>query len=235
MAMNLGINTKKLYIGFTTIVTTNFEQNAFLTDGKMHRPTWDSNKSITSENIGSSIEDTYIDLGIVTDEREELSVGSIAIPLPGMGGQHRLSWPIGGKVLRISLSGIIPDGEYVSMYTDNSIISPIMHGKSNSSVFKYKMNRLITYQNIVDNLPESSSSLFRNTMPNIVQYRRTYIQENTLNTTSMTHLSKYLIASYSMDFISGTRNIRYSLTLEMTNNTNLKLRDGIRPRDLGDI
>jgi hypothetical protein len=233
MGINIGYKTRKLYFGHSLRVSNDADEMGFDAQGR-----WNIGYTVEVPSSRLIREDDYLDLGILTDEREELALGSIAIPVPGAGAQHRISWSVAGRVLRLTLSGIIPDGLYVSQYSNGNIIDSSLHGRSNASVFRYKVNKYLAYTNVLDsgnNVPIKIGpfSLDVAGLPAVVQFRRTYLQENTGN--NKTNLSRFIITSYSVDFIQGTRNLRYTLTLEMGNNTGLNLQDGIKAKNIGEI
>jgi len=220
MAMNLGMKTPKLW--FVTNMTagdfnpTNAENDSFNTNG-----TWNT----STGGATAPREEQYLDLGIVLDEREELTMGGIPISLPGTGVDNRLFWAVGGKVLRVTVSGIIPDGYYVSSNaTDNTIYS----GKSCSSVFKYKMCRILAYQNFA-----TGGEGFIGNIANMhaVRYRRSMVYEKTPGSDAE-EIAQWIITSYSFNYIQGTRNLQYTISLDLSNNSGLP--SNMRPRSFGE-
>lgn len=209
MAMNLGIKTAKLWFVSNPSGSGDYNpSNDQYSNGFNHLGQW-----VMSNNPR---EEQYLDLGIITDEREDLSLGGIPYSTPGTGTQSRIYWAVGGKILRLTLTGIIPDGYYVS---SNSLDDAIYHNRSNSSIFRYKLNRIISYQTVLDSLTNIHN----------VRYRRRGILENNGS------VSKWVLTSYSFSYIAGTRNIQYTISLDQANNVNAGLRDGIFPRNFGDI
>ena len=209
MAINSNSNTKtiKLFIRntgstFADNLTVAQYDNGFLSDG-----TWDSGTYATIPS-----EDDYIDIGFVNDEREELSIGGLPFALPGTGADQTYNWAIMGKIMRVTISGTIPDGLYVPTSTavsnsssttwasSNVYGSDITTYKSNSSVFKYKMSKLIAYQAVVFGLTESL--LIHN-----VYYRRRYLIDQ--SSTSTNRPTNWVLSSYSAGFIEGTRVLKY--------------------------
>ena len=238
MAMKLGYNTKKLFIGPDLKVTNVQEKTGFNPiTGQVNIPVWYDSSGGTGPSVNPHIatksgwvplsEDHYIDLGIITDEREELTMGGLAVSAPGTSVSQRVFWAIGGKVLRVSISGTILDGVYTGIGGSS------LNGKSNSSVFKYKMNKLIAYQRI-----QGFSTA--NLLLHVVQYRRKYMTESADDHGSdATNLAKWIITGYSCGFIQGTRNLSYTISLDMANNIDLvgndPLNDGIGSREFGDL
>lgn len=229
MAMNLGYNTPKLFLG----------QNIVITNSQ-----WDSGFDTAGNWVGGSISGGYsasptvltemdfIDLGIVTDEREELTMGGIPLSIPGTSVSTRLFWAVGGKVLRVTISGIIPDGVYVNCDSGGTYAG-FFSGKSNSSVFRFKLNKRLGYQTVL------SDSSF---IPNAVQYRRRMLKEMQSNASGGTQLAKWILTGYALGFVEGTRNLRYTLTLDLANNVTLSKLDplsddstGILTRTFGDV
>jgi len=168
------------------------------------------------------LESEYLDIGFVTDEREELSIGGVAYSFPGEGTNSRIFLAIGGKILRVTITGIIPDGLYGSAESS-------YNGKSNSSVFKYKLNKYFAYQKIVESISDI------NLLPHLVQYRRKYIYETEDVDTDNSEMGYWILTSYSTAFINGTRNISYTITLDQSNNFGRDLNSGINVRSFGDI
>jgi len=210
MAMgNLSSKSVKLFIGDTlqprlAVVVGNVTVNQ-VDDGFNSIGAWvggsmyhvDSNGNYTNNTVS---ETDYIDIGYVTDERDEVSIGGIGISLPGTGADNRIFWAVGGKTVRVTISGIIPDGLYYD------ISGGSLMGLSNSSVFKYKMNKYIAYQ------ATSLSNLF----PHIVHYRRRYVNESVDGGTI-----RYVIVNYSSSFIEGSRHLKYSISLDMAGNVSV--------------
>lgn len=216
MGINIGANTKKLYLGSEIVITNDQYDNGFSQSG-----TWSGGQIIYNGSTIDLTEDYYLDLGIVTEEREELTNGGIAISAPTRGVDDRIFWGIGGKILRLTISGIIPDGLYID------INGGALNGKSNASVFKYKLNKYISY--LAFNLTSQK-------FPNVVQYRRTYlIERNDITSTTTTHLARYMLTGYNTSFINGTRNLAYTITLDLSNNIGLALGDNIYFKDFGDL
>jgi len=257
-----GLKTRKMYINSNSIVI----KDAQFFDGWEDDGSWDGT-SISGGNgskqyllgiLGSRdttklFEDDYIDLGIVTDEKEDLSIGAITLSIPGTGAGDRINWAIGGKVLRLTITGIIPDGVYIpircatadkwtmedtiggggsdkddplfysDVYGDPATPSTLM---SNTSVFRFKMNRL---------LAQRGFNLTNNASPARVKYRRKYINETLAPGTVNDNIGNYTVTGYGISFIQGTRNLRYTITLDLSNNQDSNLRKGIRPRAFGDI
>lgn len=212
MAMNLGMKTPKLWFanGNSDFNPTNTKYQ----DGFDSTGVWVGGGTAPTE-------EQYLDLGIVIDEREELTLGGIPISLPGTGVQSRVFWAVGGKVLRVTISGIIPDGVYIPTSTSDSDIygSGVSTYKSNSSIFRYKLNKLLAYQDLLSGVI---------TIHN-VRYRRMGLLENTNS------VPKWVVTNYSYAFISGTRNIQYTMSLDMSNNVIDGISSGIRPRAFGEI
>ena len=211
MAMNLGMKTPKLYFKISEYsgLTNNIYENGIKADG-----TWDTAVSSTV-----ATEEQYLDLGIVLNEREEVTIGGIAFSLTGTGVNDRVFWAVGGKILRVSISGIIPDGIYVA--TDGSTR---FNGKSNASVFRYKLSKLIAYSDLTDG-PLNI---------HLVRYRRKMLIEDNINDI----IPIWVMTSYSCDYINGTRNLQYTITLDLANNIKILgsgLKDGIIPRNFGDV
>lgn len=236
MAMNLGYKTTKLLLGYDLRITNAAYDAGFKTDG-----TWDTGYKIATAR-GSSVnpnENDYIDLGIVTDENEQTSIGSVRIPIPFTANAY--NWAIGGRVIRVTISGIIPDGVYVSMGTDvtNNPYTNL-NGLSNVSVFRFKMARFITY----------STFSLNNIQPTIVQYRRKYLYEvdddtdnwfwgsSTYTPGTYTNFAKWTVTGFSGNFIQGTRNYAYTINLDLANNSpdliNAPTMSGVNPRPFGD-
>lgn len=181
-----------------------------------------------SLNIGvipSLYEDDYIDIGIITDEREELALGGYGWSAPGSSASQRVYWSISGKVLRVTISGIIPDGIYTSIGVE-SPNADTYNGMSNSSVFRTKMNKIIGYLSVYEKTAKVLT-------PASVYYRRKGIYEYT------SQIPQWVLTNFSSSYIEGTRNMRYSLSLEFSNNDTListaASSTGIRAREFGDI
>lgn len=201
MAMNLGMKTTKLWF----VPNGDFSPNNNLYEnGFNHLGVWVGGDPAPTEN-------QFLDLGIIVDEREELTMGGIAFSTPGTGTNARIFWAVGGKVLRVTISGIIPDGFYHS--TDSAY-----NNKSNASVFKYKLNKNMAYQDITDAFINLHS----------VRYRRKMLIENT------DEVAKWIMTSYSISHIQGTRNLQYTITLDQANNP-LSIKSGINTRAFGEV
>jgi hypothetical protein len=210
MAMKLGVQTTILLIGSNDVTIADYRSGFSPTTGD-----W----------IGGGTkptEDQYIDIGFVTDEREELTLGGLAYSTPGTGVQDRIFWAVGGKVLRVTISGIIPDGMYKGTYDDT-----ITEGMSNSSVFRYKVNKFISYQDLTDNV----------IYIHMIGYERKYLKETGITTsTSLANIiCRWVMTGYSLSFIGGSRNLSYSITLDQAGNINNQLYSGIKPRQFGDM
>lgn len=216
MAINYsgGSKTTKLFLKSTaTYQLTNHQYY----DGFESNGTWTGGNVRTSIlTTRAPLESDFIDIGIITDEREEVAIGGLPLSLPFTSASARVYWAIGGKTIRVSLSGIIPDGVYVSDLSDGTNYN----GKSNVSVFRFKMNQFFAYQ----------AAFGGDVVPHQIQYRRKYLTEryngdySVLASTGTTHLEgvsdipQWIMTSYSFGFVDGSRNMRYSLTLEMANN-----------------
>jgi hypothetical protein len=223
MAMNFGVKTTKLYFGHNIAITNDDYDHGFSVNGA-----WDDRyiyDSSYSSNGGMRVlcENDYIDIGFVTDEREEIAVGGIPLSFPGTSAGARLFWAVGGKILRVTISGIIPDGNYVatgswppgSSSANMAEYLALFNNKSNISVFRYKMNKRIAYANFGSNNENSSLA------PHIVQYRRVFITEITPPTPTQpqnTQIAKWVMTGYSINFMEGTRVLRYTITLDLSNN-----------------
>jgi hypothetical protein len=233
MAMTLGYETTKLFLGNDIKITNDQYENGFALDGTWVKGTISGGKEGNLLN-----ECDYIDLGIVTNESEQVTIGGIRVPIPFT--TNAVTWNIGQRLIRITITGIIPDGIYVGTGSDyaNKPYKTAVNGKSNASVFRYKMNRWIT-------LNSFSSG---NWVPNIVQYRRKYLteiddiskwNERPADSTSHTKLAKWTVSGYSTSFINGTRNLSYTLNLDYSNNniglTDSYVKRGINPRSMGDF
>lgn len=171
-------------------------------------------------------EKDYIDIGIVTDEREELALGGISWSSPGSSASQRLYWAISGKVLRLTISGIIPDGDYVSVDGGD-----MYNGRSNTSVFRTKMNKLYGYVAVI------GKDAYKMLSPATLHYRRKGIYEYYRNGDD---IPSWVLTNYSISYITGSRNMQYTLSLDFSNNDFLitKASDdnvGIHPRTFGDI
>ena len=221
--------TTKLFLN-SGIKITNYQYDS----GFINTGTW-SGGSINGGSYSTGVtltEEDYIDIGVVDDEREEITLGGISYSLPGSGVNNRIFWGIGGKILRITITGLIYDGSYVAI----SSLSKF-NGMSNVSVFKYKMIKLLGYQTIIGAV--SASTFF----PNVVQYRRRGIYEKYLPSAptysaTETHLAKWMIVGYSGGYVSGTRNYRWTLTLDLSNNNTNGLDNdttGIYPKPFGEM
>lgn len=241
MAMNLGYKTKIMVVGTTDdIRMSNYiYDNLFNKDGTPNKKYYDSDGK---ENNLS--EEQYIDLGIVTGESEDTSIGSLATSIPTAGAGSRVVWAVGGRVLRIVLNGIIPDGSYVS--TD-----PKFNGKSNSSVFRYKLNKFFAYKNIAKKDETTGKREWR---PATVQYRRYGIDEKEFYVDAgnnnyikqydyhnKSEIASWVCTSYSASYIEGTKSMRYTIALDFANDIPASGYDvgddinGIRPKDVGDL
>lgn len=233
MAMNLGFRTKKLFLNQNA--TTCKINGSFVTNG-----TYTVASTFTSAGLfdnGASSADSidevsYIDLGIVTDERKDLAVGTIDFPIPTGGISNNLTWAIGSKVYRLNISGIIPDGLYVAATQASTTPVPNIpntdfSSKSNSSVFILKMSKLIGEQNLL-NGPATTFGL--NLNPCIVYYDPHYISEAN-NTSTPNLLPKYIITGFSYSFIPGTRCLQYSMSMVLGLNTNMNY----TMRSFGDV
>jgi hypothetical protein len=236
MGMNLGYKTTQLFLGDGIRINNNQFSNGFHADG-----TWWGG-SISGGKEGTLLtEADYIDLGIVTDEQEQVSVGGISVPI--FFTSNVFNWNIGPRLIRLTITGIIPDGAYIGIGADYPIGSSspskpyysAVNGKSNVSVFRFKLERWITLNTFALN----------NLTPSIVQYRRKYLYEIT-DTASMwnpvvpspgahSSLSKWTISGYSTSFINGTRNLAYTLNLDFSNNIGGHTVEGINPRSFGDF
>lgn len=223
MAMNLGMKTTKLYLLSESrdfCPTNDQYSNGFGPTG-----TW-------VDAADPPMESDYLDLGIVIDEREEMaSGGGIPISLPFTGADDRLYWAIGGKIMRVTISGIIPDGIYVCSSGDPTELS-IYNGKSNSSVFRYKLTKFLAYQNLANNFANAARL-------HVVRYRRKYMLENNDHVTLINlrnwSIPCWVITGWSLGFEPGTRNLRYSFTLDMSNNIGANMDSYLSPRSFGDI
>lgn len=180
------------------------------------------NGALNTSVLTSILESEYIDIGIVTDEREELSLGGVSWSAPGSSASQRIFWAISGKVLRVTISGFIPDGTYV--VTEGTTYA----NKSNSSVFRTKLNKLIGYLSVYE-----AGSLTKLLHPCSIYYRRKGIYEYT------TGIPEWILTNYSISYIEGTRNMRYTLSLDFSNNDQLIANaagaTGITAREFGDI
>lgn len=218
-------------------------------------PSLDKNRIVgRTGTIRTPLEEDYIDIGYVTDEREELALGGLGFTLPGSSSDQRISWSISGKVTRITITGIITDGVYktVNGYTgvgDGQYFSEAdnvaMDGASNVSVFKFKMNKLLSYQKFQP---------FDNIFPNIIQYKRYLLHERRYVNTptgsinypevldNKSELAFFVIVGYSSAPISGTRHLSYNLSLEQVTvkvgdivpSWETQLSNNIKPRGLGE-
>lgn len=242
MAMNLGYKTKIMVVGTTNgIRMSNYiYDNLFKKDGTPDNSYY-YNSDGEIHNLG---EEQYIDLGIVTGESEDTSIGSLATSIPTADAGSRVVWAVGGRVLRIVLNGIIPDGSYVS--TD-----PNFNGKSNSSVFRYKMNKVFAYSNLGKKNKDTDKREFR---PATVQYRRYGINEKEFyekdgngnyikqyDYHNKSEIGSWVCTSYSVSYIEGTKNMRYTIALDFANDIPASGYDidndinGIHPKDVGDL
>lgn len=240
MAMTLGYQTRFLIIGTKSKVVITNDQYTSGFNYADNLPTvgkgagkW-AGGSIGGAQIAMS-ESLYLDLGIVTDEREEFSSGGIPLSVPLTGAGSRINWNVGGKIIRVTITGIIPDGIYTSLSsTDN------LNGMSNASVFRYKLNKFFAYSSIAGD-DETNQSY----MPNVVQYRRTYLYEmytGSDHPTGDSYIASWTVTSYSFSFINGSRNAQYTITMDLSNNTEGILLgsildkpiSGIRPRAYGE-
>ena len=237
MAMNLGYDTKMLVIGRTTeLMVGNDEYDTLI--GSDGLP---ANSKVHPNNAAARAiyEKEYIDLGIITSENEDLTAGGIAISVPTGGAASRINWSIGGRVLRVTISGIIPDGTYVAnsgnpLDTDASKLN----GMSNVSVFRYKINKWFGYTSLLTPITED-----RTISPNTVQYRRYYMKEKDKSSwsglTDDSELASYVVTNYSFSLIEGTRHGQYSMTLDFSNDLGTPTvedsDDGISPTIEGDL
>ena len=152
MAMNLGFRTRKIFLSSPTdtrqvILTPDAYDLGFGTDGVWNSATYDSQVAYQGGSTGIAMnEGRYIDLGIVTGESEEYSAGNIPITYPGQSADNRKTLNIGMRLLRITISGIIPDGEYVATGTVGDSEYTNVSGKSNASVFRYKVSKYLAYR-----------------------------------------------------------------------------------------
>ena len=243
MSMNLGYRTTKIFLNpsKSAIGITNDQYDDNWASGQ-----WGGGQIIGTDNSAKALEETdFIDIGAVTSEREELSASTMSLSLATKGADARANWSVGGRILRVTISGIIADGTYISETDgDNFTGDSKLNNKSNASVFRYKLNKYFSYQNIAG---QGSS---QGILPGTILYRRKYIYEifnedgegeDTL-ITGWTNLARWVVSGYSIAFINGTRNIRYTFTLELANNVlppfNAYLSSdtqGIRPKEFGDV
>lgn len=249
MAMNLGTRTTKLFVDTTNreLRISNDQWEDPWTDGD-----WGGLKVYAESQIYRELtEEDFIDIGYVTDEREEVAAGGFAITWIGKGADTRQNISISGKILRVTLSGIIPDGIYRSVdvpdqfyankLPDGTTRSFSLNGLSNASVFRYKMNKYFAYTNFFGTSGKN--------YPNSVQYRRRLIKEaydwfGSDPKTNDSDIARYVVTGYSIGFIAGTRNITYTITLDMAGNAGLlavghsplsDLTKGIRPNTFGSL
>jgi len=238
MAMNLGYKTKQLILGETDNIRLSNEtyDDLIATNGEPQGTVYNS-----SSDAGHTIlENEYIDMGIITNESEDLSAGGIALSIPTGGAGSRMNWAVGGRVLRINLSGIIPDGTYVvkSGDPDHAVLS----GKSNSAVFRYKVNRFFAYASLF-------SASDRKLRPNTVQYRRYYINEKVYTAgpwskAKSSEVGSWVCTNYNISLVEGTRHLQYTLTLDFANDfgdlnpgevDGSSFKEGIQPRPPGEL
>jgi len=244
MAMNLGYKTTKIFINPSTsaVGITNDQYDDNWTGGQ-----WGGGNVIDITGAAASLrERDFIDIGAVTDEREETVTGGMSLSLATKGADARSNWSVGGRILRVTLSGIVADGIYVSVDGTGFTGDINLNDKSNVSVFRYKLNKYSAYQNLAGQ--GKSAAL----LPGTILYRRKYIYEIFNETspgsdtetliTGWTNVARWNMTGYSISFINGTRNIRYSISLELANNvfttSSAYLSSdtiGIRPRSFGDI
>jgi hypothetical protein len=235
MAMNLGYQTTKLFIGNNIRITNDQYDNGFDAQGL-----WQGNPIQGGRSGINLTEADYIDLGIVTNESEQVSIGGITVPIPFTSNKY--TWNIGQRLIRLTITGIIPDGLYTGIGL-GKYNSPV-YGKSNASVFRYKLNKFITLNTFI------SAGEGINWVPGIVQYRRKYLIEidddasnwepEVSSVVPHTKLAKWTVSGYTTSFINGTRNLSYTLNLDYSNNNvGLKMDSyvsrGIMPRELGDF
>jgi len=224
MALNLGYKTKQLIIGGTSNMRlTNDTYDNLINSSGIPIGTVYRGAGAT----GSTIQEMeFIDLGIITDENEDLTAGGIAVSVPTAGAQNRYDWSIGGRVLRVTISGIIPDGIYVADPSDPYY--GILNGKSNASVFRYKINKIFAYTSLF-----GEDNTFK---PCTVQYRRYYIDEKgRRNSSSLadawtsdytSEIGSYVVTNYHMALIKGTRHVQYTMTLDFANDSAGLLKSG---------
>jgi len=224
MAMNLGYKTKQLIMDGTRNIRMsnstydNLIGNDGIPVGIVSRSKNDPAPSVIKER-------EYLDLGIITDEGVDLSAGGIAMSVPAVGAPSRYNWNVGGRVLRVTLTGIIPDGIYVVKPADGPGVEPsdrlywVLNGKSNASVFLYKLNKYFAYTSLFTKDAKAK--------PNTCQYRRYYIDEKSLRSQAdlseiwddsySSEIGSYVVTNYHTAFIKGTRHLQYTLTLDFAN------------------
>lgn len=234
MAMRLGYKTKMLIVG--DVKDVRLSNNTY--DNLVDISTGKAIGQVAHSQFGSMHqikEDEYIDLGIITSETEDLTAGGVAVSVPLT--NKRINWAVGGRVLRINISGVIPDGVYVAD-TSNSDdkYATFLNGKSNSAVFRYKINKFFAYTSILTNGSKNN--------PNTVQYRRYGVNEKdapgTWSSRYTSEIGSWVVTNYNTSYIEGTRHLKYTLTLDFANDvaTSLNfdsLTEGMKPRDEGDL
>lgn len=226
MAMNLGIRPNILFIN--TSYATNAKFMKFNTNGTY------------SDLADTMSEAVYIDLGIVTDVRNDNTIGTINFNLPFTKNTSNFVWAVGSKISRITVSGIIPEGQYVSgvdthlsdtppavctnIYDlDELSLGPRLRYRSNTSVFLYKMNKHIAGQSISTS---SSGTSALNLEPCICHFY--YPGIKMVGDTSDV-MMKYTVVGFGYSYINGTKHLQYSLSLELNYNGN----PSYTPLDIG--
>lgn len=232
--MDLGYRTKMMIIGSCNqIRMAEADYDELATAGKITKGYWDS----SGGSVTLLPEDKVIDLGIVTNETEDLSAGGIAISVPTKPATSRYNWSVGGRVLRVTITGIIPDGIYYVATGDSATNKAKYEGKSNASVFRLKVNEALAYSSLWGGSNNSRT-------PNTIQYRRAYLSEKDKTgysgTTSTSELGSYVITNYNLSLIEGTRHLQYTMTLDFSNDVfggtqRIDPGDYIAARNIGDV
>jgi hypothetical protein len=213
MAMDLGIQPNILFlvkrtVGGTPIATnTNFMNFDTHGDYKV--------SSLMQENY-------YIDLGIITDIRCDNVIGTVNFNIPFTKNTSNYVWAVGSKITRITISGIIPEGKYISGTTNitdfslgvgsgNPLYGNPTKDQSNVSVFLFKMNYSVSAQSLTTNPTGATLNL---------EPCACYFYYPGLKSVidSSDYLMKYAIVGYNYNYINGTKHLQYNISLELSYN-----------------